>query len=137
MQGSSPLQSPVCLHLIFPFPSTYSQILTTPLLLPGALITTIFYKYIGPFRAHDLSWTFEHGVRLAPSSGTSAFVHGAVRSMMRSWGWEGVKTGGWIGLGVLGVVAGLVAGVAEALGASVLVSLFFFWWLTSPFFTQT
>jgi diacylglycerol kinase (CTP) len=26
-------------------------------------------------------------------------------------------TGGWIGLGVVGVVAGLVSGVAEALGA--------------------
>ena len=35
---------------------------------------------------------------------------------MRSWGWEGVKTGGWVGLGILGVVAGLVAGVAEASG---------------------
>jgi hypothetical protein len=43
-------------------------------------------------------------------------VHEAVRKVLRSWGWEGVKTGGWVGLGVLGVVAGLVAGVAEALG---------------------
>ena len=57
---------------------------------------------------------------------------------MRSWGWEGVKTGGWIGLGVLGVVAGLVAGVAEALGTSLLVSLFFSsGGSLALFFTQT
>jgi len=43
-------------------------------------------------------------------------VHEAVRNVLRGWGWEGMKTGGWVGLSVLGVVAGLVAGVAEALG---------------------
>jgi diacylglycerol kinase (CTP) len=43
-------------------------------------------------------------------------VRDAIRAVMRSWGFEGVHTGGWLGLGVLGVVAGLVAGVAEALG---------------------
>jgi hypothetical protein len=53
---------------------------------------------------------------MASTTGTSDFVHDAVRNVMRIWGWEGVKTGGWVGLGVLGVVAGLVAGVAEALG---------------------
>ena len=81
---------------------------------------TIFYKYIGPVHPHDLSWTFEQGVRLAPgaTAGAGAFVHETVRNVMRSWGWEGVKTGGWVGLGILGVVAGLVAGVAEALGTS-------------------
>jgi diacylglycerol kinase (CTP) len=41
-----------------------------------------------------------------------------------SWAWANSEThrqagvtGGWIGLGVVGVVAGLVSGVAEALGA--------------------
>jgi hypothetical protein len=43
-------------------------------------------------------------------------VHEAVRNVLRSWGWEGVKTSRWVGLSVLGVMAGLVAGVAEALG---------------------
>jgi len=31
-------------------------------------------------------------------------------------GVKGLETGGWLGLGAVGIVAGLVAGVAEALG---------------------
>jgi diacylglycerol kinase (CTP) len=107
-----PPQTPI-LHLpLAPRKSSAGFVAAT---ITGALITTIFYKYIGPLGPHGISWTFEHGVRLAPTTGVGGFVPAAVRSAMRSWGWEGMNTGGWVGLGVLGVVAGLVAGVAEAL----------------------
>lgn len=39
-----------------------------------------------------------------------------ISEQLAKWGWEGVNTGGWVGLGLIGVVAGLIAGVAEALG---------------------
>ncbi|KIM77639.1 hypothetical protein PILCRDRAFT_825231 [Piloderma croceum F 1598] len=108
-----PPQTPILRLPLAPRKSTAGFVAAT---ITGALITTIFYKYIGPLRSLDLSWTFEHGVRLPPpGTGAGAFVHEAVRNVLRSWGWEGVKTSGWVGLGVLGVVAGLVAGVAEAL----------------------
>lgn len=34
-----------------------------------------------------------------------------------AWNWDDEVLGGWAGLGVLSVVTGLIAGVAEALGA--------------------
>lgn len=79
----------------------------------GALIAIGFYKFIGPVRPQDLSWTFENGARiLTPKNAVATFV----RDSMARLGWQGVKTGGWVGLSILGIVAGMVAGVAEALG---------------------
>lgn len=79
------------------------------MILPsGALIVVAFYKYIGPLRPHDLSWTFERGVIASPSPLP------ALSSILPSW--NGIHTGGWAGLAILAVVTGLVAGVAEALG---------------------
>lgn len=78
--------------------------------MTGTLITVGFYKYLGPIRPQDLTWTFENGVSaLKPAPNV-------VSETLAKWGWEGVHTGGWLGLGLIGVVAGLVAGVAEALG---------------------
>ncbi|KZP16741.1 hypothetical protein FIBSPDRAFT_748263 [Athelia psychrophila] len=73
----------------------------------GALIVVTFYKYIGPLRPHDLTWTFERGVISSPSPLP------ALSSLFPSWG--GIHTGGWPGLALLAVVTGLVSGVAEAL----------------------
>lgn len=83
------------------------------ILLSGTLIAIGFYRYIGTIRPQDLSWTFEHGVRSLRPEGP---VSKAVREVLGKCGWHGVPTGGWVGLGIIGVVAGLVAGVAEALG---------------------
>jgi len=62
----------------------------------GAVITVGFWSSFAPMRfsGRELSWSHDSGVRLAAGSG-----------MLK----------GWLGLGVIGVFAGLVSGVAEAL----------------------
>lgn len=84
------------------------------LIFAGALIAVGFYRWLGPLRPEELSWTFEDGLR------SDSVLSNTVRDTFSKWGWQGVKTGGWVGLSVIGVVAGLVAGVAEALGAILL-----------------
>jgi diacylglycerol kinase (CTP) len=61
----------------------------------GALIAAGFWGWLGPLGNIKPVWTFEHGALTA--SETSSF-------------------GGWLGLGVISIVSGLVSGVAEALG---------------------
>ncbi|KAJ3566192.1 hypothetical protein NP233_g7151 [Leucocoprinus birnbaumii] len=67
--------------------------------LTGAMIAVGFWAWIAPmrFNGREVSWDFVRGV-------TSA-------------GAEGRALSEWWGLGVIGVVAGLVSGVAEAMGA--------------------
>lgn len=60
----------------------------------GALIAMSFWTWLAPVR-DELSWT-----------------------------WEDTKFGGWTGLTMIGVVAGLVSGVAEALGKWHLIFLY-------------
>lgn len=64
----------------------------------GTLIAVGFWGWVAPFRSGTpgLSWVWDSGASLASSSSV---------------------TGRWVGLGGLGVVAGLISGVAEALGA--------------------
>lgn len=74
----------------------------------GACAAIMFWGWIGPLRHNgaDLSWTWQDGVRR-----TSSLL-----------GWLGMENSivgaarGWLGLGAIGIVAGLVSGVAEALG---------------------
>ncbi|KAF8230550.1 hypothetical protein L208DRAFT_1281361 [Tricholoma matsutake] len=62
----------------------------------GTLIAVGFWGWVAPFRSGTpgLSWVWDSGASLASSSSV---------------------TGRWVGLGGLGVVAGLISGVAEAL----------------------
>lgn len=109
-----PPQTPILRLPLAPRKSTAGFIAAA---VTGTLITVGFYKYLGPMRPHDLTWTFENGVSsLKPAPNV-------ISETLAKWGWEGLNTGGWAGLGLIGVVAGLVAGVAEALGMS-------FLWLT-------
>lgn len=67
----------------------------------GACAAVMFWGWIAPLRHNgaDLSWTWQDGVR-----GTSSLLS-----------WLGGARG-WLGLGTIGIVAGLVSGIAEALG---------------------
>lgn len=79
----------------------------------GTLIAIGFWGWVAPLRSGtpDLSWVWDDGATSPGFSSSSPGVAGA--------------TGGWIGLGVVGVVAGLVSGVAEALGTCFF--SFYFW----------
>ncbi|KAF5344767.1 hypothetical protein D9756_011063 [Leucocoprinus leucothites] len=66
--------------------------------LTGAMIAVGFWAWIAPmrFEGREVSWDFVRGVTLGGG------------------GEKGVLSG-WVGLGIIGVVAGLVSGVAEAM----------------------
>ncbi|KAF8148399.1 hypothetical protein B0H34DRAFT_802939 [Crassisporium funariophilum] len=70
----------------------------------GAAIALGFWTWVAPLRAggRDVSWAWEGGVRAAVGSGVGE-------------GREGLGAGGAIGLLAIGLVAGVVSGVAEAL----------------------
>lgn len=74
--------------------------------LTGACVAIAFWGWIAPLRNNgvDLLWTWQGGV-----SATSSLLK-----------WFGMSSGlggasGWTGLGIIGLVSGLVSGVAEAL----------------------
>ncbi|KAK2460708.1 hypothetical protein APHAL10511_007178 [Amanita phalloides] len=73
--------------------------------ITGACVAIGFWGWIAPLRQDGmgLSWTWQGGVS-SPSQFTCLAL-GCVKVAAR----------GWIGLGAIGVVAGLVSGVAEAL----------------------
>lgn len=77
----------------------------------GAFSAMYFWKFVAPARPGDLSWQWDGGV-------SRSTFHGSewLRSLLMNVGVKGLETGGWLGLGAVGIVAGLVAGVAEALG---------------------
>lgn len=59
-----------------------------------------FWTFLAPARQHGLTWTWQDGV-------SQSFIGGARGSPAFA---------GWVGLLTIGVVAGLVAGIGEALG---------------------
>ncbi|KAJ8455332.1 hypothetical protein ONZ45_g18975 [Pleurotus djamor] len=80
----------------------------------GAAIAIGFWTWIAPIRhsSEDISWSWDDGV-------SSALVNPALKEtcqgLLGSACSLGSATSGWIGLGLIGVMAGLVSGVAEAL----------------------
>lgn len=81
--------------------------------ITGALVAVVFWRWAAPLGAGSpnagaLSWTWDQGFAL-PSAGP-------VRDVLEAVGVKGVPTGGWLGLSLIGLVAGAVTGVAEALG---------------------
>jgi diacylglycerol kinase (CTP) len=85
----------------------------------GGLVAAAFWGSIAPSVGRgELIWTWNDGVAECGKSFLGDIVGDTIRSGMNSLGWEPVHTGGWAGLGVIGIVAGLVSGVAEALGTS-------------------
>ncbi|KAF9224684.1 hypothetical protein BS17DRAFT_701608 [Gyrodon lividus] len=69
----------------------------------GAVVATGFWTFVGPMRNHGLTWSWQGGV-------SPAFSGGGPR------GGSGSTTlAGWVGIVTIGIVSGLVSGVAEAL----------------------
>jgi diacylglycerol kinase (CTP) len=71
--------------------------------LTGAAITIGFWTLFAPMRPHGLTWSWQEGI-------SQSFIGGARDSS----GSSPIFTG-WVGLLTIGVVAGLVTGIAEAL----------------------
>lgn len=83
--------------------------------LTGMIATVGFWGWIAPvrFSGRELSWDFVRGV--------------AMSGVREGAGIKGLS--GWTGLSVIGVVAGLVSGVTEAMGTCCgSLSLYFGWW---------
>ena len=74
-------------------------------MLTGAAIATGFWTLLAPAREHGLTWSWQGGV-------SHNFIGGA-----RGGPGSPPTFAGWVGLLTIGVVAGLVTGIAEALGA--------------------
>jgi len=77
--------------------------------LTGALTATAFWGWFAPSVNRPVSWTWVDG--FSPSSATGNYILDSVNQGRVSSGF-----GGWVGLGIIGIFAGLVSGVAEALG---------------------
>lgn len=69
----------------------------------GGAIAASFWAYVAPIRPTNISWTYENGV--------SDALRMASPSIECRW-----NGGGWLGLAAITVTAGIVSGVAEALG---------------------
>jgi len=84
--------------------------------ITGGLTAVGFWSYIAPLAMNpEVTWTWGEGVVGYGRSAAGDIVGETIRAGMEKMGWGPVHTGGWIGLGVIGIVAGLVSGVAEAL----------------------
>lgn len=79
--------------------------------LTGGLTAVAFWGWFAPsVNRPQVSWTWTHGFS-ASSAATDQILDYVD-------GQGPLKFGGWVGLGIIGVFAGLVSGVAEALGDS-------------------
>jgi diacylglycerol kinase (CTP) len=77
----------------------------------------LFWSTIAPRALNqDVIWSWDEGVVGCGRSVAGDVIGDAIKAGMVKIGMEAVHTGGWIGLGVIGIVAGLVSGIAEALG---------------------
>ena len=78
--------------------------------LTGALTAVMFWGWFAPsVNRPEVSWTWVDGFSSLSTAG------GDIMDDVKQ-GRGLYNFGGWIGLGIIGVVAGLVSGVAEALG---------------------
>ena len=76
----------------------------------GALTAVAFWGWFAPsVNRPEVSWTWVDGFSTSPAAGDDI-----LNNVKQGQG--PFNLGGWIGLGIIGVVAGLVSGVAEALG---------------------
>jgi len=76
----------------------------------GALTAVAFWGWFAPsVNRPEVSWTWVDGFSASLAAGDD--ILDSVKQ-----GQGSPNFGGWIGLGIIGVVAGLVSGVAEALG---------------------
>jgi diacylglycerol kinase (CTP) len=71
--------------------------------MTAAAVATGFWTFIGPMRDSGLTWSWEGGV--SPAFSGSGSGNGSSSTMFA----------GWVGIVTIGVVTGLVSGVAEAL----------------------
>ncbi|KAG5650749.1 hypothetical protein H0H81_011161 [Sphagnurus paluster] len=72
--------------------------------ITGACIAVGFFGWVAPVRS-EVSWAWDGGVRASSHLLSSLGIN-----------WTGLNgAGGWLGLGAIGLVAGVVSGVAEAL----------------------
>lgn len=85
--------------------------------ITGGLTAVLFWSYLAPMAMNpEITWTWDQGVVGYGRSAAGGVVGEAVKAGMQKLGLESVHTGGIVGISVIGVVAGLVSGVAEALG---------------------
>jgi len=76
--------------------------------LTGALTAVAFWGWFAPSANRpEVSWTWVDGFSVSSTTG------GILDNVKRGGG--SLNFGGWMGLGIIGVTAGLVSGVAEAL----------------------
>lgn len=75
----------------------------------GALTSVAFWGWFAPSVSRPLSWTWVDG--FSRSSATGNYLLDNVNQ-----GRGALNLGGWLGLGIIGIFAGMVSGVAEALG---------------------
>ncbi|EDR10466.1 uncharacterized protein LACBIDRAFT_316889 [Laccaria bicolor S238N-H82] len=97
LYGSSTRKLPARLPLLrLPFAPRKSLAGFTAASITGAVIAVGFWSLVAPFRngGRDVTWALEGGVRAAG---------------------QHLGGGGWAGLALIGLVAGVVSGVAEAL----------------------
>jgi hypothetical protein len=77
----------------------------------GALAAMLFWRVAAPLRPAapgEVSWSFDGGFAMRTDD--------VVGRALRDAGLTGFKAGGWLGLGLIGLTAGVVSGIAEALG---------------------
>ncbi len=85
--------------------------------ITGAAIVFSFWSWLVPaIGGVEPAWDWTRGVS-GPGVDHSSMGQ-SVKAVLRNAGFSGLPTGGWVGLTVISIVSGLVAGIAEALGAS-------------------
>ena len=86
----------------------------------GTVIVFSFWSWFVPaVGGVDPTWDWTRGV--SGSGVDSSSLGEGVRTVLREVGFEGLPTGGLIGLAIVSVFSGLVTGIAEALGMCFLV----------------
>lgn len=79
------------------------------------MITAGFWAVLAPmYDSIAACWSVQDGVRAFGVDDSA--LGDAVRGYLREQGFAGVHTGGWLGLAIISVIAGLCTAVAEALG---------------------